>query len=222
MEHIHTDTLAFLDDLRHNNNREWFNENRNRYEQARDDFSLFVEYLIAKLSSFDQSLATLEAKDCVFRIFRDVRFSHDKSPYKTNMGAYIAKGGRKGIYAGYYFHVEPNASFLSGGIYHAPNSILKKVREDIDFYADDFIAIVDDPQFVKVFPTLGDDSLKRVPTGFSPQSKVAEYLKLKSITPLHTLSNQQLLSSDILDYAESMYKLMQPLIAFINRAIDAE
>ena len=222
MEYIHPDTLSFLNDLQHNNNREWFNENRTRYEKARDNFKLFVEQLIARLSSIDSSIGTPEAKDCIFRIYRDVRFSHNKSPYKTNMGAYVAKGSRKGMYAGYYFHIEPNASFLSGGIYHIPNSILKKVREDIDYYADDFISIVQDPQFVEVFQSLGDDSLKRVPTGFAPDSPVAEYLKLKSITPSHALSNEQLISKGLLDYAESIYQRMHPLISFINRAIDAE
>jgi len=222
MEYIHPDTLSFLNDLQHNNNREWFNENRTRYEKARDNFKLFVEQLIARLSSIDSSIGTPEAKDCIFRIYRDVRFSHNKSPYKTNMGAYVAKGSRKGMYAGYYFHIEPNASFLSGGIYHAPNSILRKVREDIDYYADDFTSIVQNPQFVEVFQSLGDDSLKRVPTGFAPDSPVAEYLKLKSITPSHALSNEQLISKGLLDYAESIYQRMHPLISFINRAIDAE
>jgi uncharacterized protein (TIGR02453 family) len=222
MDLFYADILSFLDDLKSNNNREWFNENRDRYQKVRDNFLLIVEHLIASLSSFDNTLVSVEAKDCVFRIFRDVRFSHDKSPYKTNMGAYISKGGRKGVHAGYYFHLEPNASFISGGIYHAPTSVLRNVREDIDYYSHDFLAIVENPSFAKTFPTLGDDKLKRIPTGFSAESPVSEYLKLKSITPMHALSDERVMSNNFLDYAVPIYRQMQPLIAFINRAIDAE
>lgn len=222
MDPIYADILSFLNDLKSNNNREWFNENRDRYQKVRNNFLLIVEQLIATLSSFDNTLASVEAKDCVFRIFRDVRFSHDKRPYKTNMGAYISKGGRKGIHAGYYFHLEPNASFISGGIYHAPTSVLRNVREDIDYYSNDFLAIVENPSFAKTFSTLGDDKLKRIPTGFSTDSPVSEYLKLKSITPMYALSDERVMANNFLDYAVPIYQQMQPLIAFINRAIDAE
>ena len=222
MQVIKPDTLSFLEDLNVNNNRDWFTQNRSRYDLARENFVEFVNSIIVNLSSIDSDLGHIEAKDCIFRIYRDVRFSHNKSPYKTNMGAFISKGGKKSSYAGYYFHLEPNASFISGGIYRAPSNILKTVREDIDFYSNDFLAIVENSTFLKTFPSLGTDKLKRVPTGFSAQSPVAEYLKFKSITPMQALSNEQVLDGNLLGTIDKAYKLMQPLIAFINRAIDAE
>jgi uncharacterized protein (TIGR02453 family) len=123
---ISQSTIHFLADLKVNNNRDWFNANRIRYENSRSEYFAFVNQLIAGIKHFDHSIGTLEAKECTFRINRDIRFSPNKEPYKTNMGAYMARGGRKSPYAGYYFHLEPGASFVSGGIYMAPPENIKK------------------------------------------------------------------------------------------------
>ncbi|MDX9846800.1 MAG: DUF2461 domain-containing protein [Tenuifilaceae bacterium] len=222
MSFIHKKTVEFLVDLKDNNNREWFNTNRERYDFALQNFKEFTDKLILSIASFDKSIASLEAKDCIFRIYRDVRFARDKNPYKTNMGAYIARGGRKSPFAGYYFHLEPEESFVSGGIYMAPNPILKKIREDIDYYHEEFRGIVESEVFQKTFTSIGSESLKRVPAGFSSDSPVAKYLMLKHITPSRPLKSNEILDSNLIERISANYKVMLPLIAFINRSIETE
>jgi len=220
MKVILSRTIDFLSNLKVNNSREWFNSNRNEYEFARQNFADFTNTLIASIKSFDQSIGTLEAKDCTFRIFRDIRFSPNKAPYKTNMGAYISRGGKKSLFAGYYFHLEPNESFISGGIYMPESSVLRAIRSDVETYPERFIDIVESKSFKSTFNSIGFDSLKKVPKGFSTDSPVAEYLKLKHFTPTHKLSNQTVLSDNLLDYTVEVYKKMLPLIEFLNEAIE--
>ncbi len=222
MAQISADTIQFLSDLKENNSREWFNDNRKKYDLAKENFIGFTNELIAAIASIDDTIGTLEAKDCIFRIFRDVRFSPNKAPYKTNMGAYIARGGRKSPYAGYYFHIEPNNSFISGGIYMAPPNIMTSIRKDIETYPDTFIGIVEDESFKKTFVNLGGESLKRVPTGFSAQSPVAEYLKLKHITPHCPMSDSELLSPNVFSRIVDVYMQMKPLVGLLNASIEQE
>ena len=216
---INPATIEFLTELKDNNYREWFQENKNRYTQATDNFKQLMLRLIAGINEFDKSLGLIEPADCLFRIYRDVRFSPNKEPYKTNLGAYIAIGGRKSPFAGYYFHIEPNASFLSGGIYMAPNDIMKRIREEISDDEEEFLKIVESKSFKKYFVFDETEKLKKLPRGFESNSKVDEFLKLKHITPFHELSNNELLKSNILEHALSVYREMYPLIAFLNRAI---
>lgn len=215
-------TLSFLSRLKENNNREWFNQNRKWYDEARSSFVAFVELLIPAIKEFDHTLGLLEAKDCMFRIHRDIRFTHDKTPYKTNFGAFIARGGRKSRFAGYYFHVEPKASMASGGIYMADTATMRRIRMDIDTYPEKFLAIVESNAFRKVFPTLERESLKRVPQGFSSQSPVAKYLMLKHISPIHPLDDMAMGSSNLIERVSDVFKTLYPLVAFINTAIEEE
>ena len=123
--------LNFLTELKANNNRDWFNENRNQYVKAKSDFEDLINRIIPAIHHFDPDIGSISAKQCVFRIFRDVRFSKDKSPYKTNMGGFIARGGRKGGFAGYYLHLDPEQSFIAGGMHMPFPEELKKVRQEI-------------------------------------------------------------------------------------------
>ncbi|PKP39476.1 MAG: TIGR02453 family protein [Bacteroidetes bacterium HGW-Bacteroidetes-15] len=219
---INPNIIDFLNDLKENNNRDWFKANQNRYEQAKDNFISFTEGLIAAIAEFDPSIGTLEAKECHFRIYRDVRFSKNKDPYKTNMGAYIARGGKKSPFAGYYFHIEPNASFVSGGIYMAQPNILRKIRSDIETYSDSFREIVENKKFKSTFTNLGEESLKKVPQGFSADSEVAQYLKLKHITPHHPLEDKEVINDNAFEMIVGIYREMLPLITFLNTAIEQE
>lgn len=215
-----TNSLNFLSKLKDNNYREWFAENKLEYEVAKTEFEQFIAQLILRIKEFDNSIGALEPKDCIFRIFRDVRFSKNKDPYKTNFGAYMAKGGRKGGFSGYYFHLEPSESFISGGVYMAPTIVMKRIREDIDLYSKEFLAIVQKKSFSTTFQSLGDEKLKRVPTGFPADSKVSEYLKLKNITPLATLNNKDVLSSSLLEKTVGVFRELSPLVSFLNRSIE--
>ena len=152
-----TDIPGFLGELRKNNNREWFQANRKWYEQCRSEFEFFVTLLINEIGKFDRSIGALKASDCLFRIYRDIRFSPDKTPYKTNFGAYIAKGGRKSEFAGYYFHIEPGNCMLAGGIYMPSKEILKAIREEIYHNTEDFLAIIHNKDFQKVFLEISGD-----------------------------------------------------------------
>jgi uncharacterized protein (TIGR02453 family) len=212
-------SLEFLRLLKQNNNRDWFNENKKIFQQSSEEFNKFVSLLIAGINEFDSSIGLVEPKDCIFRIYRDVRFSHDKDPYKTNFGAYIAKGGRKSPYAGYYFHLDAEESFASGGIYMAPSDVMKQIREDMDLYPEDFLAIVNDKKFASTFKFFEDEKLKRVPQGFDKDSPVAEFLKFKHVTPYHSLSDKDIASADLLNSTLKKYATMKPLVDFLNRSI---
>jgi len=211
--------LDFLKSLKSNNNREWFNENKQLYLQSSEEFKRFVNQLIAGINEFDNSVGPIDPKDCIFRIYRDVRFSHDKVPFKTNYGAYIAKGGRKSPYAGYYFHLDADDSFASGGIYMAEPAIMKRIREDIDLYPEDFLAIINEKKFKETFQFFDEDRLKRVPQGFDKDSPVAEYLKFKHLTPYHTLSEMDIARKDLLKHTLKIFETMKPLVDFLNRSV---
>ena len=109
-------TLQFLKQLKKNNNKQWFDANRKKYESAKNDFTIFLQDVLNDFCKTDTGLIALAAKDCLFRINRDIRFSKDKSPYKTNFGASINTGGKKSFKAGYYLHIEPGQSFVGGGL----------------------------------------------------------------------------------------------------------
>ena len=126
-------TLTFLKGLKKNNNKPWFDANRKKYEASKADFISFVDNTISAITKFDPAVSSLKAKDCIFRINRDIRFSKDKSPYKSNMGAYINPGGKKINTPGYYFHCEPGQSFAAGGLYIPEPGVLAKIRQEIDY-----------------------------------------------------------------------------------------
>jgi len=216
MSHI----FDFLNELKDNNNREWFNDNKDRYKAALGEFEEVVGQLIASVGQFDDSVRLLEPKECIFRIYKDIRFSKNKEPYKTNMGAYLARGGRKSRFSGYYAHFEPNGSFVSGGIYMPEPAVLNRVREDIDLYYDDLINITNSPSFQKFFPELHGDKLKTTPKGYSKDNPAAEILKHKSLYVYRSLSNSQVDSPSYIATATETFRVLKPFNDFLNRAIE--
>jgi len=211
--------LNFLSELKKNNNRDWFEANKNTYKKAAQEFEKGVEYLISQLSELDPLIGQLRPKDCIFRIYRDVRFSKDKSPYKPNFGAAISRGGRKSPFGLYYLHFEDDNSFVAGGIYMPPNDVLNKVRQEIDYNADEFKKIVNTSTFKKFFNELQGDKLKKTPKGYRPDDENIELLKFKSYLAVHNVNNKKVLEKDFLTYCIEVYKAMKPLNDFINRAI---
>src|SRR6266480_2770376 len=135
---LHPLTLKFLKDLKKHNNKAWFDANRAAYETAKIDFENFIQSLLDRHGKNDADLTDLLARKCMFRINRDIRFSKDKSPYKTNFGASMDKGGKKSGFAGYYFHLEPGKSFVGGGLWMPAPDVVKKVRQEIDYCFDEF------------------------------------------------------------------------------------
>lgn len=209
-------TFDFLIKLTENNNREWFNENKNLYIESQQNVITFLEDLIKEMSEFDQELAKLDAKKSLFRIYRDTRFSKDKIPYKTNFGASLGmgKGSQKG---GYYLHAEPGKSFIAGGIYMPESSVLKEVRKEISLYGEDFIKIISNKDFKKYFPELDqDDKLKKIPQGFEKEDPMAEYLKLKSFIVVYNLKDKEILDTNAVNNIAKIFKVMKPFNDFLN------
>ena len=216
------EVIQFLQLLESNNDRDWFNANRPLYEQAREQFELTLTSIIAGISSFDTSIGLLTAKECMFRIYRDVRFSKNKLPYKNNMGASIKPGGRKSGNAGYYVHFESGKSFMGGGIYMPEPETLKKIRQEIYFNAEEFKKIINHADFKMVLGELSsEDMLKRPPKGFPPDFEDISLLKYKSFVVGHPMTDEELVSENLSSRAIEIFKTMKPFIDFLNRAIDS-
>jgi uncharacterized protein (TIGR02453 family) len=210
--------LDFLTDLRSRNDREWFQSNKDRYNLAKKEFETFIDQLIPELRQVDPLIDMVTAKDCVFRIFRDVRFSSDKSPYKTNMGAYIARGGRKSVMAGYYVHVEPGGSFLAGGIYMPQPDVLKMIRQEIHYHFDDFDRIISAKKFRETFGQMEDEGkMKTAPRDFPKDFAGLEYLKYRSFAVMHPVGDELVLSADYVEYAREVFTVLHPLNVFFNK-----
>lgn len=218
-------TLKFLKNLKVNNVKEWFDEHRIAYDNARADFTRFVAAAIEQYGKQDEEIASLQAKDCLFRINRDVRFSKNKAPYKTNFGASIARGGKKSIYAGYYIHIEPgNESFVGGGLWMPEAEQLKKVRQEIDYNFEAFDGIITSAAFKKMYDGLytGEDSkLSRPPKGYDDSNAAIEYLKFKSFIALHPLKDAELTAENLLTTVLQAFTALHPLVIFLNTAIES-
>lgn len=216
-------TIKFLKDVKKNNNKPWFEKNRKIYEEAKADFADFIQAVIDQHSKKDSSIKNLVAKDCLFRINRDVRFSKDKSPYKSNFGASINKGGKKSMQAGYYFQVQPNRNFAGGGIWMPPPNELKKVRQEIDYNFTDFKKIIGSKKFKSVYGDLDRSDeflLRRVPKGYEPDNAAADYLKLKSFVAISFFTDADMTSKDLVKKTVAAFEALQPLIEFINNSIE--
>ncbi|MDP4264806.1 MAG: DUF2461 domain-containing protein [Bacteroidota bacterium] len=215
-------TLKFLKDLKKNNNKPWFEAHRKQYEEAKNDFAAFIQTIIDKHGKKDESIAHLKAKDCMFRINRDVRFSKDKSPYKDNMGAYMSRGGKKSPFGGYYFHCQPGRCFAGGGLWMPMPPELNKVRQEIDYNFTDFKKIIGSKKFKSVYGDLSRDAeyvLTRVPKGYEPGNPAADYLKMKSFVALVNFNDADLTSRDLIKKVLTAFEALQPLLEFLNESI---
>ncbi|MDO8997796.1 MAG: DUF2461 domain-containing protein [Sediminibacterium sp.] len=217
-------TLKFLKELKKNNNKEWFDKNRTRYEVAKTDFTSLVTELIKSHSKNDADLAPLNSKDCIFRINRDVRFSKNKDPYKNNMAAYFVKGGKKSWLAGYYFHCEPGGkSFIGGGLYGGEPDQIKKVRQEIDYNWSAFKGILQQKQFKKLFEDLSRQegmSLVREPKGYEKDNPAIDYIKLKNFIVSVPVTDEELTDKKLVKKIITCFATMQPLLKFLNRAME--
>lgn len=218
-------TLAFLTDLKANNSKAWFDQHRNTYEAARANFLKLVGELISGLSAQDPAIGQtpLDPKKCVFRINRDTRFSTNKDPYKTNFGAWFNAGGKALNSAGYYLNLEPGNCFLAGGLYMPEPDVLAKIRQEIDYNLPEFEQILNAPTFTRFFGGLNrDDTLQRPPKGYTADNPAIEYLKLKSFTAWHRLPDEALTEPGLAKHVLTVFAGLQPLVAYLNRAVGQE
>lgn len=214
-----TKVLEFLTKLKQNNNRDWFKANKKQFDEAKNEYAEMVQYLIDSMSVSNNELANLEAKDAIFRIYRDVRFSKDKSPYKVGMGAVITSGGRKSLIAGHYLHIEPGNSFLAGGSHCPPAEQLKKIRSEILYNNEEFKNILSSPEFIKLFGEIVGDKLKRPPVGYPKDFEDIDLLKFKDYTIFHKISDKDVLKPEFLSETVSVFEKMKPFNEFLNRAL---
>jgi len=219
------ESLQFLDDLKKNNNREWFQDNKKRYEVFKKDYHQLVSDFLDIMKPLDPSLELLEIKDCTFRINRDIRFSKDKSPYKSHLGVWMSAGAKGANRSGYYVHIEKGGSFIAGGFYSPDAEELKKVRKEIAFFYDDLQEILNDKNFKKEFGSLDvneNNSLKSMPRGYEKNHPAIEFLKLKSFTVSQTYDISEVTKKDFVKKMSEKLIALKPLNDFINRALDTE
>jgi uncharacterized protein (TIGR02453 family) len=220
---VQKSTLNFLSSLKKNNNRDWFEKNKEKYLLAKQNIDDLTNALIKSISSFDKKINGLTAKDCVFRIYRDVRFSKNKDPYKTNLGASINAGGKKAVNAGYYIHIQPGESFLAGGIWMPEANELKKIRQEIAYNTKEFQKILNEKKFKKVFKGLDESKeykLARPPKGYEKDHPAIELLKFNSYIVWTSYKDKDVLSKNFLKKVSEDAKAMKPLIYFLNIALD--
>lgn len=214
--------LSFLSDLKENNNREWFAENKHRYDETRADFEEISQLLINEVARFDEDIKHISVKDCVFRIYRDTRFSQDKTPYKTHYGVFIAAGGgRKSVRGGYYLHFEPRKSFVAVGVWCPPPDVLKALRQSIYDNIDELKKITNEVGFKSYFKGFYDEEkLKTAPKGFPKDFPDIDLLKLKHYMVEFTLPESLLSDKDFIVELARIIKTAQPLNTFLNFTVD--
>ena len=214
-------TLHFLKKLKINNNREWFDSNKTEYLASKEIFEEFVSELIKGINKFDKKVSLdLKPKDCTFRIYKDVRFSKDKTPYKNNMSASINPGGKKSNIPGYYFHLEPDGCFLAGGVYMPMPDVLKAIRQEIDYNPLPLINVLKSASFKKEFNGLDEeDKLKNPPKGFNKDHAHSEILKNRHFIVSQKFENKVILKKEGLSKTLDSFKAMYPLLDYLRKAI---
>ena len=213
-------SLSFIRNLKKNNNTEWFHANRASYDEARGEFLAFIETLVSEIGLFDADLGQVDPRKTLFRINRDIRFTKDRSPYKTNFGSFIIKGGKKSGNAGYYFHLDPEGTFSGGGVYHPETDILKKVRHEIYGNPEEFRDIIMEKSFRNYFGELYDDRLKTAPKGYPKDFEFIDLLRYKSYIVSRQFDEKMVRDDELLKETLKAFQMMHPMIRFINFALE--
>jgi uncharacterized protein (TIGR02453 family) len=222
---IPKEALHFLSDLIANNNTEWMHANKKRYENYKKDYHNFISSILAEMKPLDKSLEPLEVKNCTFRINRDIRFSKDKSPYKTNMGVWMSQDKNRKNAPGYYIHFEKGNCFVAGGVWCPEAGELKQIRKEIEFFHEDLESIVSNKNFKKEFIQLdrGENNvLKKAPKDFDPNHPAIEFLKLKSFTASHKIPESLFSDPDFSKQIAKKLIALKPLNDFLRRALETE
>lgn len=211
--------LSFLSDLKENNNREWFENNKDRYKMAYEHFLDLVQQTIDAVGQFDEQIAHLDPKKCAYRIYRDIRFSKDKTPYKVHFGAEMAPGGRRSGLAGYYIHLQPGESILAGGIWHPAAENLSNIRQEIDYNGSGLKEITESKKFIEIYGEVRGDKLKKAPKGYDPDHPDIELLKFKDFLAYTSLSDSVVKGKNYLKTISDSLKVLKPFNDFLNEAV---
>lgn len=214
--------IRFLTSIKKNNNKAWLDANRSLYDTSKEEFITEVGEIIKGIAAFDNAFINLTPKDCIFRLNRDVRFSKEKHPYKTNYAAYFNPAGKKGDGAGYYVHIEPGKSFAATGLWQPPPEHLAKIRQEIDYNLDEWKKILNDKKFKQAFNNsfVMSDSLVRAPKGYEESNPGIEYLKMKNFVVSRSFTDAELQDKNFTKTLVKTFELGKPMMDFINRALD--
>lgn len=213
-------SFAFLREIAENNNKEWFEENKPTFREAQAEFAEFIGLLLPKAKIIDKTLTSLEPKDVIYRIYRDVRFSKDKTPYKNNFAAQFARSGRKSDTPCYYLHIEPNNSFIAAGVWMPLPPILKKIREEVDYNGDLLLEILNEPIFKDNFSEIVGERLRTIPKGFSKDHIHTDLLQLKSYIVEKKFTDEEVLAPNFVEVCENYIQIMQPFNQWLYLAFD--
>ncbi|MCU0470185.1 MAG: DUF2461 domain-containing protein [Arcicella sp.] len=212
---ISIQSFEFLRDLKNNNNREWFHANKKRYDTVKANFEETIKELISSIGEFE-NMTGVQVKDCNYRIARDVRFSLNKDPYKTWLSASFSEGGRKSGRMDYYLHIQENESFLGGGMYSPTPEQLAKLRQEIDYNAQELKQIIYNTDFVKVFGEAEGEAVKSAPKGYSKDHPEIELLRKKQLFFWHKFSNEEVCSPDFVKNVTETCRTLKPFLDFLN------
>ena len=219
------ESFQFLEDLKSNNNRDWFQNNKKRYEIFKKEYHQLIQDFLELMKPNDATLSLLEVKNCAFRINRDIRFSKDKSPYKTHLGVWMNTNYGNSNGPGYYVHIEKGKSFIAGGLYSPESDELKKIRKEIAFFYDDLEAIVNEKSFKSVFGNLEQNesnSLKNAPKGYEKDHPAIEFLKLKSFVAIYKFDDSKLQNKDFIEDTSKKLLVLKPFLTFLNRGLETD
>ncbi len=213
-----SDLFQFLNELKKNNSKDWFDDNRKEYQELRNEFLVFIKEVLLELGKIDDRFSTMNPSKCIFRINRDIRFSKNKDPYKTNFGMNLNLTGNKEFFCGFYLHLEPNNSFFAGGTYLPPPFILQAIRQEIDYHSSEFKKIVEAKSFVNEFASITGESLSRPPKGYDISNEMINYIKMKSFIAEKKISNKLIDSNELKNLVIGYSKLVMPLNDFLIRS----
>ena len=217
--------IQFTHDLKNNNNTSWMHANKTRYEAYKKEYHQFIDSLLSEMKKWDKSLESLEIKNCTFRINRDIRFSKDKTPYKTHIAAWLSTNKNSKNSPGYYIHFEEGNSFIAGGMWSPEVDALKKIRKEIAFFYEDLEKILNQPDFKKEFSSITRDVnylLKKAPKGYEPNHPAIELLKLKSFTCSQKIDDKLFLSKEFNVTIAKKLIALKDFNQFLNRALETE
>jgi len=216
---LEKEIILFLEQLKENNTKDWFTINKSTYDKVRQNYEDFVKQLITQISTFDSEVAHLQPKDCMFRLYRDVRFSHDKTPFKTYFGAYISKGGKKSNFCGYYLHLEPNNFFIAGGIYQPLPAVLKEIRSEIYTNPEEIISILNEEKFKNIYQNIWGEKLTNPPKGFEKSFEHIELLKYKSFASYRQLTQEEVFAPNFLEILNNYFSATYNFNKYLNNII---
>lgn len=214
--------IKFIKAIKKNNHKEWMDTNRDWYQSVRQQLIADIEKMIAAISKTDIRFRKLSAKDCMFRINRDIRFSNDKRPYKENLAMYFSLLGKKSSGPGYYLHIEPGNSFFACGCWMPPTDVLSKIRQEIDYNGNEFLKLLKDKTFKKYFSEIEGEKVKTTPKGYDKYNPMIEYLKLKSYIVTYPFSDKEINDESFFTTSISLIKACSSFHDFLLMAIDEE